>query len=281
MSTPKIVGYTPLNQGTLHEVYKGAGKNVETPLVNQPNFFQRFFSDGHAIAQPTPKPTPKSLSDGLKAIKYSNGGNALKISGTPSFIKSIGGEVKAGQNSGQALVGQLIFARDETGNGVYWLKGTDTNYLLKSNSGSLIRNQAAAEQRARELIATGAASRLKTMDVAYLGKSSVQPASSANYRVSWGSPPAQLVSQTTSKPAGNNSRKVVAYAGVPGKGMVEIRQDQKTGRFSLHGNGNTQQALNNAETKQDAIAEAKNRISRGMVNPANLMPIPNEKVASR
>jgi hypothetical protein len=69
---------------------------------------------------------------------------------------------------GQAVQGELVFARDDTGQAVFLLKGTSTNYVLRDAQGQPVTNAVDAEQRAQELIKFGAARGLYPLQAEYL-----------------------------------------------------------------------------------------------------------------
>jgi hypothetical protein len=87
----------------------------------------------------------------------------------PARIEDVGSEKLK-------LQGELWFGRDQHGNTVFWLKGTDTNWILRNENDKLITNKLEAEIRARELIENGAASHgsLRTLQTPNLTDNSNQ-----------------------------------------------------------------------------------------------------------
>ena len=89
----------------------------------------------------------------------------IPIQGSPSPLKPIGGV----DRSGRALQGELMFGRTQDGNTLFWLQGTDTNYVLKNPvTGLPVTNAADADARARQLISSGGASRLRPLDARFV-----------------------------------------------------------------------------------------------------------------
>jgi hypothetical protein len=99
----------------------------------------------------TPPPTAGS---GNRTI------SGIEITGTPTRIESIGG---INRSTGEALQGDLMWARRPGGELVFWLQGRGTNYLLRGADGVLVTNAFEAEQRARELISNGGATDLRPL----------------------------------------------------------------------------------------------------------------------
>jgi hypothetical protein len=102
----------------------------------------------------TPAATTPSPSSNNRTI------GGIEITGTPSRVEAVGG---INRHTGQALQGDLMWARQPGGELVFWLQGRGTNYVLRDAGGALITNQADAEVRARELISNGGATDLRPL----------------------------------------------------------------------------------------------------------------------
>ena len=87
----------------------------------------------------------------------------VAIRGEPSRLETVAG---TSQSTGKVLQGDLMFGRTATGSPMFWLKGSDTNYVLRSADGKLLTNPAEARGRAQQLIAGGGAARLRTVKAA-------------------------------------------------------------------------------------------------------------------
>lgn len=85
----------------------------------------------------------------------------VATSGASSRIETITG---VSYSTGQRLQGELIFGRTSTGSPMFWLKGTDTNYVLRGSDGKLLTNAPDARKRAQQLISGGGAVRLRNVD---------------------------------------------------------------------------------------------------------------------
>ncbi|MFK7963479.1 MAG: hypothetical protein AB8C46_05870, partial [Burkholderiaceae bacterium] len=78
------------------------------------------------------------------------------------LVEYVGVEVG---NTGVGLQGALTWAYTPSGERVFWLQGPTDNYLLRNGQGDLIRGQGEAQQRALELIRSGSATRLYSLDI--------------------------------------------------------------------------------------------------------------------
>jgi hypothetical protein len=76
--------------------------------------------------------------------------------------------VGGADNTGQLVQGELVFARDQNGAAVFFLKGRTTNYVLRDAQGRPITNQSEARQRASQLIEFGAAKGLYPLEAKYV-----------------------------------------------------------------------------------------------------------------
>ncbi len=132
------------------------------------------------------RPNPSGGSDTLDALqkttllaqavpKSANVGG-IKVQDGASAIKTVTGVEPSGK---KALQGLLMMGRTSTGLPLFWLKGTDTNYVLRGANGRPVTNLVDAEARAHELIANGGASRLRALPSAGAGTEFKGPTSSS------------------------------------------------------------------------------------------------------
>lgn len=101
----------------------------------------------------------------------------IAIRGEPSRLETITG---TSHSTGKVMQGDLMFGRTSTGSPMFWLKGSDTNYVLRSTDGKLLTNPQDARGRAQQLIAGGGAARLRTLKAAPAATEMRAPNSQAN-----------------------------------------------------------------------------------------------------
>jgi hypothetical protein len=94
--------------------------------------------------------------------------DGIKLYGEPSTIKTITG-VNRNTSPSQAAQGELMFGRTDSGKPLFWLKGKDTNYVLRGADGKPLTNVMDAEARADKLISGGGATRLRPLKSSLIG----------------------------------------------------------------------------------------------------------------
>jgi hypothetical protein len=106
--------------------------------------------------------------------------DGVVITGEPIRLGAVGGI----NPNNERVQGELMSAQLPSGGRLYWLQGTDTNYILGTDTKAILHDGSGdiipylgqpggdpkrrAEGRARELIAHGAASRLRSLDSKYV-----------------------------------------------------------------------------------------------------------------
>lgn len=101
------------------------------------------------------------LQADARADSASVGGQPLQ--GQPAFLSTV---IGVDRSTGKQLGGDLMFGRTATGSALYWLKGRDTNYVLRSIDGNPVTNAQEARARASALISGGGATRLRPVEKA-------------------------------------------------------------------------------------------------------------------
>ena len=129
-----------------------------------------------ASTDPAPVRDPRLAQSGSSEPSV----DGIKLSGEPSMIKTITG---INHGTGQTAQGELMFGKTDSGKPLFWLKGKDTNYVLRGADGKPLTNLMDAEARAGKLISGGGATQLRSVKSALGGTEVKAPDSDGKLRI--------------------------------------------------------------------------------------------------